>query len=205
MLWPGFPTGPSLRPKVSSDILAFSSNRCERYLNSMAIAMANPGYNREINETCRQAIREPVYSPELTAQLIEWLHLPNAAWSELAGLALMKFGQPAFDDLLEYVEHSPKPIAPRAIWVLGSFPAGHAAVLPKLRRWANDDSDEIVGQAVLSLADVLRHQLKSGLTPDAMDVDTCRAIMRDRASRIGGAARLHWREFVRDFGDGATV
>lgn len=159
-------------------------------------------YNPEINDTCRQTIRQPVYSAELSAKLISWLHLPNHALSDIAGTALIKLGEQAFHDLLAYVQKASHPIIPNAVWVLGEIKACHDEILPRLRAWARDTTGDIQSQATLSLAGVWREKMKAGETPDPQDVELCRTIFRKLLTTNGASARLHWREFVRDFGEG---
>jgi hypothetical protein len=164
--------------------------------------MFTPEFSREVRDTCRQVVRERVYSPALVVKLIDWLYHPMAPIRCDARVALQYLGAPAFHDLFACINDSSRPVEPDAICVLGSTPACHDEILPRLRAWAQDSTGDIQSQATLSLAGVWREKMKAGETPDPQDVELCRTIFRKLLTTNGASARLHWREFIRDFGEG---
>lgn len=146
----------------------------------------------EISQECRQILGDPRYSEQTCAKLIGWLKHPNAAVSDIAGRCLLKFGSPAFDDLLAVV-NAARPW-PGAVWVLSELSVESDRLLPFLRLWISAASDELERQCAVSMAQILVARKLAGHAPDRSDVETCIRSM-DRFASVDPAMRLHLRQF----------
>lgn len=169
-----------------------SHNHGERAapFNPQAVTMDENLLN--IDRECRRILKSPSYSKQQCAQLIDWLRLPNAALSDIAGKCLMKLGSPAFDDLLEVVLASVP--WPNAIWVLSALSPTSEKLLPLLRAWLTVGDAEVEAQSALCLAAALIAQKQAGREPESADVAACLQIM-ERDASTNPAMRLHLREF----------
>ena len=141
---------------------------------------------------CRRILGSPSYSKETSAQLIEWLRHSNAAISDVAGRCLIKFGTPAYEDLLEVVLASAP--WPNAIWVLSAISPASEQLLPLLRSWMSLGSAEIEAQCTASLACALVERKRAGLEPDPADVTACLQVM-ERGAPDSAWMRLQLRGF----------
>lgn len=99
---------------------------------------------KRIFDEGRQILREPHYSKELSAKLIDWLKSPFAPISDIAGLCLIEFGGSAFDDLLDRVT-SDGPW-PNAVWVLTATECRYEKIVPLLRSWLHDSTGDFQSQ-----------------------------------------------------------
>jgi hypothetical protein len=147
-----------------------------------------------ISFECRQIIREPIYSPQLSAQLIEWLKRPGAAVSDIAGRALMKLGEPAFEDVFALATQSGELPWPNAVWVLGGINFGTERLMPYLRTWIHAGSNELKKQSVVTLAGILIDRKRSGIPPDPTDVALCDEILMHYFTSAGECG-VHLRDF----------
>lgn len=145
-----------------------------------------------ISRECRSFLESPSYSKHRCSQLIDWLRLPNAAVSGIAGRCLIKLGPPAFNDLLEVVIASAP--WPNAIWVLSSISPTSEKLLPLLRSWLNIGNAQIEAQSAISLAHALIVQKQAGREPELADVTACLEIM-ERDAPESPSMRLYLREF----------
>ena len=146
----------------------------------------------EISRECRRFLESPSYSKQRCEQLIDWLRLPNAAISCIAGRCLIKLGLPAFNDLLEVVIASAP--WPNAIWVLSAISPTSEQLLPLLRSWLTLGNAQVEAQSAISLAQALIVQRLAGREPELADVTACLQIM-ERDAPDSPAMRLYLREF----------
>jgi hypothetical protein len=159
--------------------------------------LADASKRLEIAQECRRILRDPHYSAETCAQVIEWLKLPNAAISDLAGQCLLRFGWPAFDDLLAVVIASQP--WPNAVWVLSELSLDSDRLLPYLRSWLSTASGNLELQCAISLAHIFLSRSRAGHAPDPSDSDLCLRIMTRHAAD-NAAARVHLRDLRKDLG-----
>jgi len=146
-----------------------------------------------ISQECRRILGDPSYSPELVAELIKWLKHPSATVSDIAGRCLIKLGDPANDDLFNYVVRSGELPWPNAVWVLGEVHARTDRLVPYLRTWIEQGSENLQRQCAVSLAHILVAQKRRGTPPDADDVELCDGVLY-RYWRVG-ATGIHLRDF----------
>ena len=141
---------------------------------------------------CRRTLRNPSYSKETSAQLIEWLRHPNAAISCAAGRCLIKLGTPAYDDLLETVLASAP--CPNALWVLCAISPASERLMPLLRSWMSLGSAEIKAASAASLSFALVQRKRAGLELDSADLTACLQVM-ERAAPESAWMSLQLRQF----------
>ncbi len=159
--------------------------------------MDDRSWLREVSERCRAALRDRVYSPELSADLVGWLAGPNAAVSDYAGRALAALGSQAFDDLLDHVTGPGKVPWPNAVWTLELFPDPHDRLLPLVRAWLGDAVDvKLEQQCAISLAHILKIRHDSGQPVDPVDLAACRRVLERDAARDPNI-KVHLRDLVR--------
>jgi hypothetical protein len=150
-----------------------------------------------ISTTCRLILRDPQYSPRVSAQLIEWLNHPNAAVSDIAGRCLLKLGPSAFSDLFAVVS-STSPW-PNAVWVLSEFGLESHRLLPSLRSWLTEASGDLERQCAVSLANLLVARKDNGYPLDVSDVELCLRLLNSFAQESPGM-KLRLREFTSALG-----
>ena len=124
-----------------------------------------------ITNECRQILRDPHYSKELSAKLIDWLKSPFAPISDIAGLCLIKFGGAAFDDLLVRVTRDGP--WPNAVWVLTATECKYEKIVPLLRSWLHDSTGDLQSQCAGSFAHIILALKEAGQPPLPADVKAC--------------------------------
>jgi hypothetical protein len=150
---------------------------------------------QRINIELRQVMRDGHYTRERSEQLIAWLHVPQHAIANHAGLCLMKLGEPAFRDLYDHISAPGYRIRPLDIWVLATT-GPYEVIHPALHKWLADDSEEVRSQAILSLAGILRKRKNEGLDILAEDIQLCLSMM-GKFAKTTGAMYVHLRDFKR--------
>lgn len=148
-----------------------------------------------IYQECRGILREPDYSPQLSARLIGWLKHPNAAVADIAGQCLLQLGPRAFDDLLAEVTSANALPWPNAVWVLAGISPCSDRLLPLLRSWLSSASGELEHQCAVSLAHAIIARKREGHPPHPDDVTACTRVF-ERSTSENPGMRVHYRGFL---------
>jgi hypothetical protein len=147
---------------------------------------------KRIFDEGRQILRDPHYSKELSAKLIDWLKSPFAPISDIAGLCLMKFGKSAFDDLLAQVTRDGP--WPNAVWVLANLEWNDEQFISLLRWWLHDSTGDLERQCAVSFAQIILALKEAGQPPLPSDVKACIDVFT-KYSEESPSMRLHLRCF----------
>lgn len=134
---------------------------------------------QRISARCRAIVRDPCYSEQRSAQLIEWLQHENPALADLAGRALIRLGAPAYEDLLAYVEDSRHRIGPEAIWVLtDAVSRPDERLLTLVRRLLAEGDSELHPQCAIAFGELLCRRKEAGAPVESETVSECFSLMR---------------------------